>query len=107
MQIALIGLGRMGGNMARRLTDGGHDVVVWDRNAEAIDAAARAGSTPAWSLDNLVATLKPPRSVSIMVPAGAATASTVRELGARLASHDLVLDGGNSHYKDDVRRAQE
>jgi 6-phosphogluconate dehydrogenase len=107
MQIALIGLGRMGGNMARRLTDGGHDVVVWDRNAEAIDAAARAGSTPASSLDSLVATLRPPRAVWIMVPAGDATESTVRELGARLASDDIVIDGGNSHFKDDVRRARE
>src|SRR5687768_16494113 len=104
MQIALIGLGRMGGNMARRLTDGGHDVVVWDRNREAIDAAARAGSTPASSLDDLVATLRPPRAVWIMVPAGDATESTVRELGARLASDDIVIDGGNSHFKDDVRR---
>ena len=107
MQIALIGLGRMGGNMARRLTDGGHEVVVWDRNREAIEAAARAGSMPASSIDDLVAKLRPPRAVWIMVPAGDATESTVRELGVRLAPDDIVIDGGNSHFKDDVRRAQE
>jgi 6-phosphogluconate dehydrogenase len=97
----------MGGNMARRLTDGGHDVVVWDRNREAIDAAVRAGSTRASSLDDLVAQLQPPRAVWIMVPAGEATESTVRDLGARLAADDIVIDGGNSHFKDDVRRATE
>jgi 6-phosphogluconate dehydrogenase len=107
MQLALIGLGRMGGNMARRLTAGGHQVVVWDRNASAVDAAAQHGSVGASSLDDLVQKLKPPRAVWIMVPAGEPTEATVRDLAARLSKDDVVIDGGNSYFKDDVRRARE
>src|SRR6187455_333535 len=106
MQLALIGLGRMGGNMARRLTDGGHDVVVWDRDPKAVDTAARAGGTGASSLDDLVQRLSPPRAVWIMVPAGEPTETTVNALAERLSSGDTIIDGGNSYFKDDVRRAQ-
>jgi 6-phosphogluconate dehydrogenase len=106
MQIALIGLGRMGGNMARRLLDGGHDVVVWDRDPKAVDAIAGAGGTGASSLDDLVKALAPPRAVWIMVPAGEPTEATVSALAERLSPGDTIIDGGNSYFKDDVRRAQ-
>ena len=105
MQIALIGLGRMGGNMARRLLAGGHDVQVWDRDPSAVSALVRDGAGGASSLDDLVATLRPPRAVWIMVPAGDPTEQTVAALGEKLAPGDVVVDGGNSFYKDDVRRA--
>jgi 6-phosphogluconate dehydrogenase len=107
MQLALIGLGRMGGNMARRLTAGGHEVVVWDRNASAIAAAAQQGSIGASSLDDLVQRLSAPRAIWIMVPAGEPTEATVRALAERLSRNDTIIDGGNSYYKDDVRRARE
>jgi 6-phosphogluconate dehydrogenase len=106
MQLALIGLGRMGGNMARRLLDGGHDVVVWDRNPEAVGAVSSAGATGAASLDELVTRLGAPRTVWIMVPAGEATEETVNALAGLLSPGDTIIDGGNSYFKDDVRRAQ-
>ena len=105
MQLALIGLGRMGGNMARRLIAGGHDVVVWDRDPKAVDTAASAGGKGASSLDDLVRLLTPPRAIWIMVPAGEPTEATVNALADRLSSGDAIIDGGNSYYKDDVRRA--
>jgi len=107
MQLALIGLGRMGGNMARRLAAGGHEVVVWDRSASAVDAAARQGSIGASSLEDLVQRLSAPRAIWIMVPAGEPTEATVRALAERLSRSDTIIDGGNSYYKDDVRRARE
>jgi 6-phosphogluconate dehydrogenase len=107
MQLALIGLGRMGGNMARRLTAGGHQVVVWDRSASAVEAAAKQGSIGASSLDDLVQRLTAPRAIWIMVPAGEPTEATVRALADRLSPNDIVIDGGNSYFKDDVRRARE
>ena len=107
MQVGLIGLGRMGGNMARRLMAGGHDVVAWDRSPEAVQAVARDGATAAQSLDNLIERLTPPRAVWIMVPAGAPAEQTVAALGARLRPGDTIIDGGNTHFKDDVRRARE
>ena len=107
MQLGLIGLGRMGGNMARRLAGGGHEVVAWDRSAEAVVAAAGvAGVAGAASLDDLVGRLAPPRAVWIMVPAGGPTEQTVDALASRLSPADVIVDGGNSHYKDDVRRAR-
>ena len=106
MQIGLIGLGRMGGNMARRLARGGHDVVAWDRSAEAVAALARESITGAGSLDDFVGRLTPPRTVWVMVPAGDPTEQTVQALGERLQRGDLVIDGGNTYYKDDVRRAK-
>ena len=107
MQLGLIGLGRMGGNMARRLTAGGHDVVAWDRSAEAVQKLHRDGITGAGSLDDLVQRLTPPRAVWIMVPAGDPTEHTVAALADRLQRDDVIIDGGNSHFKDDVRRARE
>ena len=107
MQLGLIGLGRMGGNMARRLMVGGHAVVAWDRSAEAVRSLADAGAIAATSLDDLVARLAAPRAVWIMVPAGNPTEETVAALAERLQKDDVIIDGGNSHYKDDVRRARQ
>ncbi len=106
MEIGLIGLGRMGGNMARRLMQGGHRVVGWATDPAAVDALAAAGGTGARSLEDLVAKLSAPRAVWVMVPAGAPTEDTVRALGERMASGDTIVDGGNSFFKDDVRRAR-
>jgi 6-phosphogluconate dehydrogenase len=105
MQLGLVGLGRMGGNMARRLMSGGHEVVAYDRDAGAVTALAASGAVAAASLDDLVARLAPPRAVWVMVPAGEATEQTVIALGNVLANGDAIIDGGNSHFKDDVRRA--
>ena len=105
MQLGLIGLGRMGGNMARRLAAGGHQVVAWDRSAEAVQAATRDGAVAAQSLEDLVAKLSPPRAVWIMVPAGDPTEQTIIALAGRLQRGDAVVDGGNTHFKDDIRRA--
>ena len=108
MQLGLIGLGRMGGNMARRLTAAGHDVVAWDRSAEAVQTlAGSGGGTGAASLDDLLARLAAPRHIWVMVPAGAPTEQTVGALAERLQPDDAVIDGGNTYYKDDVRRARE
>jgi 6-phosphogluconate dehydrogenase len=107
MQLGLVGLGRMGANMARRLIRGGHNVVAFDRDAEAVARLGAEGAVVAHSLAELVAKLAPPRAVWVMVPAGAPTEATVRELAGRLSRGDAIIDGGNSHYKDDVRRARE
>jgi 6-phosphogluconate dehydrogenase len=107
MEIGFVGLGRMGGNMVTRLQRGGHKVVAYDRSAEAVSAATGAGARGAGSLDDLVKALAPPRTVWVMVPAGAPTESTITDLATRLSPGDLIVDGGNSRYKDDVRRGQE
>jgi 6-phosphogluconate dehydrogenase len=107
MQLGLIGLGRMGGNMARRLMADGHSIVAYDRSADAVKTVAGAGAAGASSLDDLVARLTPPRAVWIMVPAGGPTEETVAALAERLERDDAIIDGGNSFYKDDVRRARE
>ena len=106
MQIGIVGLGRMGGNMALRLLRGGHRVVGFDRSASAVGELAGAGGTAASSLEDLVARLSPARAVWVMVPAGAPTEEAIRALGDLLAPGDAVVDGGNSHFKDAVRRAQ-
>jgi 6-phosphogluconate dehydrogenase len=106
MELSLIGLGRMGGNMTRRLLAGGHQVVVWDRNPSTVAEMTAAGATGAASLDDLVSRLEPRRIAWIMVPAGDPTEQTVAALADRLAPGDVVVDGGNSFYKDDVRRAR-
>ena len=95
----------MGGNMTRRLLDGGHEVVVWDRSAEAVQTAGRSGATGASSLADLVSRLAPPRAVWLMVPAGDATEQTVTALAEHLQQGDTIIDGGNTHFKDDVRRS--
>ena len=104
MQIGMIGLGKMGANMTTRLVNGGHHVVVNDRKPEAVEAAAAAGAVPAKSLDELVENLDAPRAVWVMVPSGAPTESVVSELSQRLDEDDLVVDGGNSNYKETMRR---
>jgi 6-phosphogluconate dehydrogenase len=106
MQIGMVGLGRMGGNMARRLLKGGHTVVAFATDPAAVAACVEAGATGATDLGDLVAKLAPPRTVWVMVPAGAATEQVVRDLAQRMQAGDVVIDGGNSQYKDDVRRAR-
>jgi 6-phosphogluconate dehydrogenase len=106
MQLGMIGLGRMGGNIVRRLTRGGHQCVVFDQNATAIKAMVGERVTGSADLEQLVGQLDKPRAVWVMLPAGEITESTVTQLGALLDPGDTVIDGGNSFYKDDVRRAQ-
>ena len=106
MQIGFVGLGRMGGNMVTRLLRAGHTVVAFDRAESARAAAAAGGAGSADSLGALVQALTPPRAVWVMVPAGAATESTIDELAGLLAPGDVIIDGGNTKWTDDVRRAE-
>jgi 6-phosphogluconate dehydrogenase len=106
MDIGMVGLGRMGGNMARRLLRGGHRVVGWATDQAAVATLAADGGVGARSLDDLVAKLPAPRAIWVMVPAGAPTEETVGALAERLAAGDVVVDGGNSFFKDDVRRSR-
>ncbi len=105
MDLGLVGLGKMGGNMARRWMRGGHRVVGSARSAETLGALSREGITPAATLEDLVAALRPPRAVWLMLPSGDATEQAVNRLGALLAPGDALIDGGNTYYKDDLRRA--
>jgi 6-phosphogluconate dehydrogenase len=105
MQLGMIGLGRMGANMVRRLTRGGHDCVVFDMSPDAVKKLAAEGPTGAESLQDFVQKLKKPRAAWVMVPAGKPTEDTVMALAELMESGDIVIDGGNSMYKDDVRRA--
>jgi 6-phosphogluconate dehydrogenase len=105
MDIAMIGLGKMGANMAERLLRGGHRVVAFDRSPEAVAASVDKGATGVSSLEELAAALPTPRIVWIMVPAGAPTQSTIDSLGTILSSGDIVIDGGNSNYKQTQARA--
>jgi 6-phosphogluconate dehydrogenase len=105
MQVGMIGLGRMGANMVRRLLRGGHRCVVYDVAPESVQALGREGAEGAASLDDFVARLPPPRAVWLMLPA-AAVAAALEELLPRLAAGDAVVDGGNSYYRDDIERAQ-
>ena len=105
MQLGMIGLGRMGSNMVRRLMRGGHSAVAYDRNPENVKLIAREGAAAAMSLDEFVAKLTTPKVVWLMLPAGQATEETVAALSERLSSGDVLIDGGNSHFKDDVRRS--
>jgi 6-phosphogluconate dehydrogenase len=105
MQIGMIGLGRMGGNMARRLMRSGHQVVAYATDLGAVREIAHDGARGATSLDELVEQLAPPRTVWAMVPAGAVTEQVVTDLAKRLSADDVIVDGGNTFYKDDVRRA--
>ena len=106
MQIAMVGLGRMGANMARRLMGDGHECVVYDRDPEAVAQLVSEGALGADSLGALAARLSPPRAAWVMVPAGDVTDSVVMELAEYFAPDDVIVDGGNSYFKDDVRRAQ-
>ena len=104
MQLAMVGLGRMGGNLVRRLLRAGHDCVVHDRDPAKAAQLVDAGATAAASLDELVARLHPPRVVWVMLPA-AVTGAIVAELGQRLQPGDVIVDGGNTHYHQDIDRA--
>ena len=106
MKIGMVGLGKMGANMTTRLLRGGHAVSVYDRSTDAVQAAAKGGAGAAGSLAELVKSLDAPRAVWVMVPSGDPTEQTVRELGDLLSSGDAIVDGGNSNYKDTVRRGQ-
>jgi 6-phosphogluconate dehydrogenase len=107
MQLGIVGLGRMGGNIAQRLMRHGHSCVVYDKSAEAIASLSRKGATGSSGLDDLAARLKTPRAVWLMLPHGQVTEDAVSELKDVLQSGDIIIDGGNSFYKDDVRRARE
>jgi 6-phosphogluconate dehydrogenase len=106
MQLGMIGLGRMGANMARRLQRTGHHCVAFDRNAGSVKEVARDGATAATSLDDLVKKLQRPRAVWLMVPAAVVDA-TLQDLATKLDAGDIVIDGGNSYYIDDIRRSKE
>jgi 6-phosphogluconate dehydrogenase len=106
MQVGMIGLGRMGANMVRRLMRGGHDCVVHDVSVDAIGALEAEGATGAETMEDFVAKLTPPRSMCIMVPAAVVDATLERLVGL-LGADDTVIDGGNSYYRDDLRRAHE
>jgi 6-phosphogluconate dehydrogenase len=104
MQIGMVGLGRMGGNMARRLLRGGHEVVAFARASATVERIAGEGATGTTTLIDLVAKLRPPRVAWVMIPAGDPTEQVVMELANRMEPGDTIIDGGNSYYKDDVRR---
>jgi 6-phosphogluconate dehydrogenase len=105
MQIGIIGLGRMGGNITRRLMQHGHEPVVYDHDAKAVDALRSEGATGTAGLEKLVGALRAPRAVWVMLPAGKITEDTIGQLGGLLQAGDVVLDGGNTFWKDDIRRA--
>jgi len=106
MHIGMVGLGRMGGNMARRLMRGGHHVVAFATDPAAVKQLQGEGATGTTTLGDFVAKLGTPRVAWVMVPAGGATEQVVNDLAARMERGDTIIDGGNSYYKDDVRRAR-
>ena len=106
MRLAVIGLGRMGANIARRLMRGGHEIVAFDRNAAAVEELVGEGATSAASLEEVASKLGSPRIFWVMLPAGAPTEDTIETLMRLAARDDIIIDGGNSFYKDDIRRAK-
>jgi 6-phosphogluconate dehydrogenase len=106
MQIGVVGLGRMGGNITKRLMRGGHKCVVYDRDAKAVSGLAGDGAAGGKDLADLVRQLEAPRTIWVMLPAGKITDDTVTELGGLLAKGDVIIDGGNTFYRDDIRRAK-
>ena len=107
MQLGMIGLGRMGANIVRRLMQNGHGTVVYDRNVQAVQALVAEGSVGGSDLADLVSKLTPPRAVWVMLPAGAITEATITTLSGLLSPGDVIIDGGNTNWKDDVRRGKE
>jgi len=105
MQLGIIGLGRMGGNISRRLMRAGHQTIVYDRSTAATEALAKDGATGVGGLADMVKQLSTPRAVWVMLPAGEITEATVTELAGMMDKGDIIIDGGNSYYKDDIRRA--
>jgi 6-phosphogluconate dehydrogenase len=106
MQLGVIGLGRMGGNISLRLMRAGHKAVVYDRSSDAVRRLTGEGAAGAGDLQALVAQLEKPRAVWVMLPSGHITESTIEELGTLMEAGDIIIDGGNSFYKDDIRRAK-
>jgi len=105
-EIGMIGLGRMGMNMAKRLLQGGHEVVAYNRTPEKTEEIVKEGATGSFSLTELVDKLTPPRAVWLMLPAGKPVDDHLEQLKELLAPGDIVIDGGNSYYKDDIRRGE-
>lgn len=106
MQIGMVGLGRMGMSMSRRLIKGGHEVAAYDRDADRVREIAKEGAAGASSLEDMVKKLKSPRALWLMLPAGNPVEETIANLSKIVSRGDLMIDGGNSYYKDDIRRAQ-
>ncbi len=106
MQLGMVGLGRMGGNIVRRLLKDGHQGVVYDRDPAAVEALVKDGATGAASLEDLVSKLDAPRAVWVMLPAGHITETTIDQLGKLLGPDDVIIDGGNTFWQDDIRRAK-
>jgi 6-phosphogluconate dehydrogenase len=106
MELAIVGLGRMGGNMARRLMRGNHSVTVWNRDYTKVEELMKVGARGAKTLADVVRSLQRPRNIWVMLPAGEVTEKTLMELAALLEPGDTLIDGGNTYYKDDVRRSK-
>ncbi|GIT59599.1 MAG: hypothetical protein Ct9H300mP19_15470 [Dehalococcoidia bacterium] len=106
MKLGMIGLGRMGGNMAERLISGGHQIVAYDSDDSAVAALAKKGASAAQSLSDVISQLDAPRTVWVMVPAGEITENTLNDLIEILDAGDTLIDGGNSNYKQSIRRAE-
>ena len=106
MQLGMIGLGRMGGNIVRRLMRNGHTSVVYDKDSKAVAALAAEGATAAGSLEDFVAKLEKPRTAWVMLPAGKITEATIEELAKLMQPGDVIIDGGNTFWQDDVRRGK-
>ena len=106
MRLGMVGLGRMGANMARRLMRGGHEVVVTDLSPEAVKGMATDGAIPSSSLEDFCSKLGSPRIAWLMVPAGGPTESTAQAIAQQMKPGDILIDGGNSYFKDDIRRSK-
>ena len=107
MQIAIVGLGKMGGNMVKRLLGGGHQVVAFDRDPAAVERLVKEGATGASSLADVVSKLSEPRAVWVMVPSGKPTEDSINDLAKMMSANDIVIDGGNSNFRDSIRHSTE
>src|SRR5471032_2305747 len=107
MQLAMLGLGKMGGNMVQRLVQGGHKVIAYDVDPRRAAELASVGAAPATTIDEVIAALKPPRVCWTMVPSGRVTEELVQQLASRMQKGDIIIDGGNSNFHDSKRRAEE